>query len=628
MRVTVVFTGLIVLVGILSLAFFTPPAETATATPVPFADTLSTGMTDVDVQQARARGVEIPRLEVFYSQYQYVVGYYGFDAALAALGRGATTRQFGRPLAVYVTDFADAGVELTADNALVVSSEPQVDWVAASDAFFVVGSAARTPGGPAIVPFDDRAAASAFANRYGGTIRQWAAVRAMAPHSSTDRASERIAARRAWANETVAERTSLLQRPVSVVVGESVPTLSAAVRAAEPNTTIRLPPGTYRGNLTVEKPVTIQGSDGTRIVGGGNGTVVRMRADRSALLDVSIAGVGAINTGTPSETAVTNGSWDEKIRTVYGYGDAAVVFDGANRSLIDGVAIETPANGVIVRESDGTVIRDSTVTGTRDWRDGFMSVLAMNTRIVVQNSTFVGGRDAVYTHHADGTVVRNNHMTGMRFGVHEMFTSRTLLSHNTVAETNIGIVVMTRPRSNAVVGNRVTDSEVGISVSGSASIVRQNVVRNNRYGIDIGTQRSVVARNLVRDNAVGLRTGTIVPTNIVTANSIVGNDRYVATGRGPIRVWTGNYWGAVPGRDADSDGTIERAFRPSGVVDGAVSDSRAATILARSPAVALRRQLQTAVPGLRTAGVIDDEPLARPPVALHANTTPREVASR
>ncbi|WP_136689919.1 NosD domain-containing protein [Halorhabdus amylolytica] len=611
MRVNVVLAGLAVVLASASLAFAVSPADTATAQPVAFSDTLTTGMTGVDIRQADVGGYEIPRAEVFYSQYQYIVGYYGIEAALGALDRDATTQQFGHPLAIYVTDFADAGVDLTDDGLLTVTSDPEVDWVEAGEAFFVVDSAARTPGGPAIVPFDDRASAARFADRYGGTVRRWDELDARETGSTGERVRTQVEQRGAWADRAVKKREDLLDRPVSATVGENVSTLAAAVRTAEENSTIRLPPGTYHANLTSEKSVTIRGAgDRTRLVGDGTGTVLTLRGERTALSNLSIAGVGTNNTGEPSNASVANGSWDETVRTVYGYGDAAVVLDGAKRSLLSDVTIETPASGAIVRESDGTVIRDAEVDGTDTWQDGFMGVLAMNSRIVIQNSTFTGGRDAVYTHDADGLVVRNNRMRGMRFGVHEMFTSRTVVANNTVAGTNIGIVVMTRPKSNAVVGNRVSDSGVGISMSGSSSAVLGNVVTGNRYGMDLGSQRSTYEHNLVYGNDVGLRTGTIVPTNEVTDNDIIENDRYVTTGRGPVRVWSGNYWGAIPGRDRDGDGTIERSFRPTGIVDSAVSRSAGAATLARSPAVVMLRQFETAVPGLRAADVIDDRPRA------------------
>lgn len=613
MRVTVILAGLVVVLAAGSLAFAIQPGLDTSPDPVPFSDTLATGMTGVDVQKSQAAGDVIPRVEVFFSQYQYVVGYYGIESAVRALKQERTTRQFGYAQTVYVTDFAGAQPRVGSDGHLTVASDPEVGWVSARAAHFVVDSEARTFGGKAIVPFGERAAARAFADRYGGTVIRWDELEVSDEAAVEGTVRERIDDRREWANQTVSARQSLRNRPVSVVVGEDAPTLEAALDRAPPNTTVRVPPGTYDGNVTIEKPVTIDGAgEQTILRGDGDGSVLEVRARETALLDLSISGVGENNTGSPSNRTRTNGTWDEAVRTTYGYGDAGIVLDGANRSLLEDVTVRTPASGAIIRASENTVVRESTIEGTDTWQDGFMSVLAMNSRIVVEDSTFEGGRDGVYTHHAHGLVVRDNRMTGMRFGVHEMYTSDALIANNTVSEANIGIVVMTRPRSNALVENRVSDSGVGISMSGSASAAIENVVRNNRYGMDLGTQRSVFAQNVIVANNVGLRTGTIVPTNRVRENDVIENDRYATTGRGPARIWSGNYWGTIPGRDRDEDGTIDRPFRPTGVVDGVVGAGDGPATLAQSPAVGALRRFQAAVPGLRRATVVDDRPRSAP----------------
>ena len=167
MRVTLVLAGLAVVLAGASLAFAADPGASASAEPVPFSDTLTTGLAGVDVQQAHAAGHEIPRVEVFYSHYQYVVGYYGVASAVTAVDREETTRQFGRPIGIYVSDYSGAGPRLTDEGYLTVTSDPAVGWTRASEASFVVGSGARTPGSPAVVPFSDAADASDFAERYG-----------------------------------------------------------------------------------------------------------------------------------------------------------------------------------------------------------------------------------------------------------------------------------------------------------------------------------------------------------------------------------------------------------------------------------------------------------------------------
>lgn len=617
MRVTHVLAvvGLLVLAS--ALSFLVGVSGSADRHPVSFGDTIHTGLTGVDVRQAKAAGHEIPKAEVFYSQYRYVVGYYGIQSAARAVSTEGPAGQFGRPLAVFVTDYAGADPAVGPDGYLTVATDPQVGWVPASEATFVVDSGARTPGGAAVVPFDDRAAAEEFAAETGGRTVDWARIGELAAagrESPLATGREARAERSAWADRQAARAAGLRDRPVSVVVGEDAPTLSSAVAAAPPNTTVRVPPGRYDANLTVDRPVTIRGAGPATVLdGGGNGTAVRVTAPGAALTSLGVEGAGDRIRG---EYNGTTDRWDGRVRQVYGGGDAAVRVEDAPGVVLSDLSVSSTATGVLVIDSDGVVVRDLSFEGTDVWQEGFMGVLSIGSRLLVADSTFHGGRDGVYLHDADGTVVRDSGMTDLRYGVHWMYTSRTLVANTDVSDASIGLVVMTRPAGNVLADNRVRDADVGVSVSGSGSFVLGNDVRSTGRGIDLGTQRSVYARNTVVDNRVGLRTGTILPTNDVFANDVVGNDRPAATGRGPVRTWgydgRGNYWGPLPGRDADGDGVIDRPFRPTGPLDSRVQDSPATVTLAASPAVAALRAFQERVPGLRRADVVDPVPLTDP----------------
>lgn len=584
--------------------------------PVPFDETLSTGLTGVDVQQAEEGRYVLPKAEVFYSQYEYVVGYYGIEALVDSLTEPRRTRQFGQPLAIFVTDLSGTDPHLTDERYVRLDNSVAKEWTRADEAVFVVDSGAHTSGGPAVLPFSDPSDAEQFADQYGGQVLTWSALRTRLAGDERDpltRLAQRRADQHRWANATVSAARGLLDRPVSVVVGEDAPTLAAAVERAPPNTTVVVPPGTYQIHLTIEKPLTLVGaSERTVLTGSGNGTVLTIRSPDVAVRSLHIEGVGGTNIGDSSD----QGTWDDRIRLIYGRGDAGIRLADAHGALVQNVTIDTPANGVVALNSTGAVVRDCTIRGSARPMDGFMGVLAMYSKMVIEESRFVGGRDAVYTHYANGVVVRDNRMTSVRFGLHEMYTSDALVANNTVSDAEVGLIVMTRPARNALVDNRVRSAEIGISTAGSASFVAENVVTDSSVGISIGTDRSVYARNTLVDNHVGLRVATLLPTNAVLSNDVVGNDRPVTVGtRGARNIWAtngrGNYWGEVPGFDRDGDGVVDRSYRPASPVDHN-GDRAGGYALARSPAVGALRQFQRAVPGLRGASVVDTAPLAEP----------------
>lgn len=583
---------------------------------VPFDEVVTVGMTQESVSAARAGGHVIPKAEVFYSQYRYGVGYYGIRSLLENLQRSGHERQFGRPLVSYVSDFTDTSPRVRSDGSLLTADQTP-DWTRADSAYFVVGSQARTTAGPAIVPFSSPEAATAFAESYGGEVLRWPELRrrTFTPVDRTHGEWQRIVHERAgWADQTVADTRSLLDRPVSITVGEEAPTLQAAIARAPPNTTVRMPAGRYQvSNLSVEKPITILGvgPNATHIRGTGNGTPLTLHADRSAVASLRITGIGSRQAGNVSAA----GDWDDRIRLAYAIADTGVRFVTANESLLASVSIQTPANGAVFVDSDGSVVDDVRVVGEDPWSNGFMGVVAYQSRLVVQESAFIHGRDGVYTHRAHGLVVRDNEMTGMRFGVHEMYTSRTLVFNNTVRDTLTGVIVMTRPTENAVLDNDVRASNSGLAVAGSSNYVAGNVLWENRIGLQIQGTASLYMYNSLTDNRVGARVETILPTNRVTKNEFIENERHVDPLRlGTLEVFTvkgrGNYWSGAPGIDADDDGVLDREFRPTGSVDRVSYRARGGHTLALSPAVSVIRNLQSLVPGMRASGVIDTRPLA------------------
>lgn len=616
MTSSTVFPILFVVLLVFAGSFAVDVTESQRPDPVAFDDTIRTGQTAAVTAQSRVQRYHIPKAEVFYSQYPYAIGYYGIGSLVDELQRAGHERQFGRPLSVYVTDYAGVDVRLTEDGYLTLPDHPAgyEAWVPAEEAVFVVDSRARTLTGPAVLAFSDRGDARAFVDRFGGQLRDWSALRSMAfGTTQATRASLEASreSRTAWADQTVREARALLDRPVSVVVGENGTTLEAAIRRAEPNSTVVVPPGNYSTNLTLTKPLTLRGAGPeTLLHGDGTGSVVRVRSPRVAVSSLRITGVG--NETTVESIPGNDTEWDYKVKLGYAYGDAGIVFDRANGSFVHDVTIDTPANGVLFRWSDRSVADGLTVNGGHPWEAGFMGVMDVESRIVVQRSTFRNGRDGVYTHHAHGLVIRDNLMTGMRFGVHEMYTSDALVTNNTVSDTWVGLVVMTRPHGNILADNEVRTSDVGIIVGGSRSSIAGNTVHRNDVGMYVSARRSLYEGNLVVDNGVGLRATELVPTNRVVDNDIVDNDRPTVVLHGPLRLWTGNYWADAPGIDRNRDGALDRAFSPTGPVDGRVGRVPGAATLARSPVVSLLKTLQSLVPGLRATGVVDTAPRASP----------------
>ena len=612
-------------IGLFVVDFGSDPPE-----PVAAEETVSVGLTLEDELRLEddVPDAALPRVQVFYSQYPYPVGYYGVDSFAAKQRQPHHSEQFGYPTATYVTDYAGRSLELSDDG--IPNTDEQPGWVAAEDAVYVADSGARTPNGPALLPFSTRDAAERFAADHGGRVIEW--QRALDRPTGVEPASavrKRVETQRREADGAVESSARLRERPVSVVVGTDEPTVSEAIEAAPPNTTVFVPNGTYRETIEISRPVTLRGANDARVVGDGNGTVVVVSAPRAAVVGVDVSGVGdtvpgAVATDDKShvndpshDSADTIGDdyWDQDIEETYAGGDTAIAVETAEDVLVSGVEIDTDAAGIVLYDSPGAVVRNVTVVGSERYREGHMGLVAMRSPGVVEHSTFVGGLDGVYTHRSDGIVVRNNEIRRNRIGIHLMFTSGSVLRNNTVSgQVYTGVHVMTGPQRNAVVDNRITDTDAALVVGGSDSYIAGNVLSNSTFGVKIDVVGSILQDNVVAGNRIGADARGQLPTNRVFRNDFVANDQHVRAANGRLRVWTrdgeGNYWEGATG---PTDGTvIQRPYTPTDPVDGRLHRVDGAETLAGAPALDALAGFQGAVPGMRADEVIDTAPRCAP----------------
>ena len=602
---------LLALVG--AASFVISPDATAPEA-ADFDRTVSMGLT-LEERRALEDDRIVPRAQVVYSQFPYVIGYRGIGLAAAAVDDALVRQQFGYPRIVYVEV---APSEVSVDDSGHLIGQRTDEWIPANDAYFVIDSEAQIPSGSTTVAFETAADAKTFASSYGGEVVRWSDRRRFnVSRSDGSIARDRIDSQHASADENVSRARALLDRPTETTVGVDEPTLRDALSSAEANTTIRLPPGTYDGPIEVDSSVTIVGEDAT-IVGDGNGTVVTITADDVAISGVSIAGIGDSLRREPESVDGDRPDWDRSTEEAYGHSDAAIATDSVDRVLIADIDIETPASGIVLRDTTGAVVDDVRVEGAEQWEEGFMGVVAMRSPAVIQNSTFVDGRDGIYTHRAGGVTVRDSRFIGGRFGVHLMYTSDALVTRScTSGQALSGVVIMTSPSGTAIADNVIVDTEQGISTSGSDAYIGGNTVVGTRQGITTSARNSLYTENAVVDNEVGFRASDIFPTSAIVRNDIADNERHVRATSGPLRVWSrgdeGNYWSGAE--------RIDRQYSPTDPVDGRLHRTEAARTLAAAPTQYGLRTLRGSVPGMRGESVVDAVPRDTP-----VNTTRLETA--
>lgn len=605
-----VLVGGLLVCGLVVGGLFVVDVSVAAPNPVPFEDTRAIGFASEDAAAIDSDS-QVPRAQVFYSQYQYVVGYYGIETAIEAIDEPTRKQQFGYPIASYVTAYDETGIELDADGTIQTASPPQ--WVDANEAVYVLGSDASTPAGPVSVPFADREAAATFAAQAGGRIVSWDDLADQ--EFETDDAAllgDQVDSQHAEADKRVDASERLYDREAVLELTPGEP-VQPALDSAPNGSTVVLEPGTYEGPLEINRSITLRGA-GATIDGRKQGTSVRVAADDVVIDGVTVTGVGSQT--RDSDAATGDDDWDQNIELGYGHGDAGIAAVDAAGVVVTNVTVpHTDANGVLLRDSPDAVVRNLTVSGAADWNDGFMGVMVMRSPAVIEGSSFTAGRDGVYLHRSEGTVIRDNRFSDNRYGVHLMHTSGALLADNRFADQEFGgITIMTSPARNAIVDNVVTNTTNAISTSGSDSYIARNIATDSRVGITTSAVSSVYEHNVVRNNTYGMRTGSVLATSRVWKNDFVDNEHHARASAGPLRIWAhdgqGNHWAGIepPG----VGGSLERAYVPTDPVDGQLHRSQPRYTVADSPVTRGLRALRGAAPGLRSGSIMDPHPQSAP----------------
>jgi len=313
---------------------------------------------------------------------------------------------------------------------------------------------------------------------------------------------------------------------------------------------LKLEPGIYSGPAVIDRTIAIDGGGKAVIDGGGEGTVVRVKADK-----VSMRGLRITHSGNSHDQI-----------------DAGILIE-ANDVLIEDNNIDDVLFGIHLKKAYDNVIRGNRITsrpvdptlrgeGLRLW---------YSSDNLIEENHFEQVRDIYITNSPD------NHFIG-----------------NSIRNSRIGMELVFSP-GNRVEGNRINNNGRGIVVVYSDDLViRNNLMSHMREfaGAALSLKESshvLIEGNQVHHCAVGIMANSpIHPENIfyikknhfayndialyfygekgghvIHDNSFEQNLRQVAVS-GPtsalLHDWSGNHWDDYQGFDLNGDGVGDQPY--------------------------------------------------------------------
>ncbi|NOX23249.1 MAG: nitrous oxide reductase family maturation protein NosD [Actinobacteria bacterium] len=333
--------------------------------------------------------------------------------------------------------------------------------------------------------------------------------------------------------------------------------LQTMIDSAEPGSVVVIEPGVYRGNITIEKSLTLRGVDWPVVDAGGSGTVITITAP-----DVTIEGLVVRSSGISLDREDSGISVRAPRVTVVGNRLEDVLFGiyllGAHDSTISDNIIGAKEDIYIASRGDGLRLWES-------------------ENSVVERNVVRNGRDAVFWF-TDDVIIRDNEITGGRYGLHFMYSDRIVVEGNHLVDNSVGSYMMYSVGvefRNNVFANNTGPSGYGIGFKDMDDyIVEGNRFIANRAGLYLDNSPSsanaegLVRNNLFAYNQVGALFLPAVKNNLIYGNSFIDNVEQVgvtSTGTFKDNDWSlngrGNYWSDFAGYDADGDGVGDVVYR-------------------------------------------------------------------
>ncbi len=427
--------------------------------------------------------------------------------------------------------------------------------------------------------------------------------------------------------------------------------LAALVGATPDGGTLVVPPGRYRTNLVIDRPMTLVAGGDVLLDGGGRGTVVTITADDVALRGFRIAHTGGQveeaagikvvraartsledNTITDFYTGIASSEAVE-LRIVGNtlMGSGQVTHDAGHATNGSATPAREPDQGGAA--AGATDPHAGHGTGGGPDRQGDAISLWATSGVLVRDNILHAVRDGLYLNYVDRVLVDSNEIHHSRYAVHSMFGTGQVIFGNDIRENLSGLVLMytadVQAGRNAIADQRSAGTGFGVVLKDVAGLhLVENVIVRNRTGLraegTVGTPDAPVEilRNRFASNQAALSLAASSDlgfgANVFTDNLI--DLHSLEPGVERRNDWTyqgtGNTWSSYRGYDLDGDGVGDVPHTAGGAQQVLLSTAPALEAFLTTPAMQVLDAAQELWEADRPAVIRDTAPR----LAEHAPT--------
>jgi len=344
--------------------------------------------------------------------------------------------------------------------------------------------------------------------------------------------------------------TNLMATEYKVCADCNIKSVVLAISIAQPHDTILVSGGIYaEGNVLIDKPLTLIGTDNPVLDGKMEVEVVTIAADSVWLEGFTIKNVG----------------------TSYTVDHAGIRIKRRKHFTIKNNQLINTFFGIYLEQSDSGLVENNKVYGEaiQQINSGNAIHLWHCSYVKILNNHIKKHRDGIYFEFVDNSEIIGNtseHM--LRYGLHFMFSNDDLYQDNIFRNNGAGVAVMFSKKITMI--NNLFQDNWGPSSYGlllkeiyDGELTGNHFLRNTT-GINAeGSNRLIFTHNTFEQNGWAIKVLGACFNNVFSDNNFLYNSFDLAyTGHLNDNSFEGNYWSEYTGYDLDKDGVGDVPFRP------------------------------------------------------------------
>jgi len=321
--------------------------------------------------------------------------------------------------------------------------------------------------------------------------------------------------------------------------------LQPIIDKAKEGDVVVLEPGIYKGPVTIEIAITLDGQNKATIDAGGKGSVIYLDTDGATIKNLRLTNSGELHNDIDSGVQVR--------------GNFNVIKDNIIDNCLFGVDLQQSENNIVRRNSISSKPFHLGLRGdaVRLWYS-FNNTIAGNT---INNS-----RDMVVWYSKDN-IIKDNVSSNGRYGLHFMYSQYNKVTNNKYSYNSVGIFLMYSDGvvlKNNYIAHATGASGVGIGFKETSDIVVENnqiLFSSTGFYIDVSPYQpdtiNVYENNLVAFNGIGIRFLADWHGSIFKHNQFKSNITQILVSGGKTanrNTWENNFWDDYEGFDRDNDG--------------------------------------------------------------------------